>query len=1222
MRRFISILLVLVLPAPFLLAGVSTRITGLRVQHAVEPLCVEDAHPVFSWKMESSEPGQAQQSYRIRVSRELDGRSVWDSGEIRDSLSTGIRYLGVTLQPGMGYNWQVSVKDKDGVRHEASSRFETGLMNPKLTAWKGAGWIGDNARSLDAASIHLFSIRSDITIVKGKCAGFLFGADDFRLGNIFYNSYNLAGPNYFKVLLDLGGFGTAAGCEIRIYRVGYAPGDQAGEPLLTINKERYPDLNLNDIVKTGTGGDHSFGITVDDGTISFEVDGAPVSADTSGTATPFVISPLGRGFDVNTFPHLCSVGFAAEPGSDVTYSNYRIDPGGRSEEGPLFYGVDQYRRFEPLSCVRLPKYRNQSAYEMDIVVVNKGDTEVVETIDPSYGGAKMLRTEFSTAPGRTIRKAKLYATALGVYKLRLNGREVGEDWFAPGSSQYRDRVTYQAYDVTELLQTGRNALGAELFGGWYSGYMSFDSHNYNFYGDTQALLCRLDILYEDGTTDTVISSPEGWKAFDGGPVRAGSFFQGERYDARLEAAVKGWDEPGYDDHAWKPAEAAQTRSWVHPDITARRDGLVRVREVLQAQSRKYLEGDDYTFIYDMGVNMVGVPEITVPAGWLKRGDVVVLRYAEQLYPGEQGDLDEYVRRFGPSGRNIAGHMLYETNRSALDTDFYIAAGDGETVIRPRSAWRGYQYIQITIPSHSGPLPLQNVKGLVLSSCELPTGTYEAATADTQTGEMVNQLFRNIQRSQLGNFFTLPTDCPQRNERMGWTGDAQAFCRTATYNADVLNFFRQWMTALRDDQGRGNFQDVPGSVGSTVPAYQRETEGGFFEGTTWAAAVCMVPWQLYSQYGDLQIVEDNLEAMMTWLNGMAFYPLSDLYPHLSSRTGGLGDWLAMDRTTPSDLVNNAIYIHMMEVTATMADAVGRQEEARMLRERHDRAKAEWNRAYVDPVSGKTRSLDGRIVHSQTSYATPLQFNVFDLENQPRAEAFLAALTATPGLSGPDPRNAAAAERFKPFTITTGFSGTPNILPALSRGGYWKEAYELFTSTDFPSWLYPVTLGATSVWERWNGYEAAFSEPDRNTMNSFNHFALGAVGQWMYEYQLGISPGADAGYKHFVLQPVAGRGFLSLKGSYDSAYGPIGSSWTANADGRMTSFTAEVPANTCATLYLPIPEGVNDFGGSEWAVFEGSELHNGVLTAVYTLASGRHQFSVEGSQVLVTTPKRAR
>jgi alpha-L-rhamnosidase len=331
------------------------------------------------------------------------------------------------------------------------------------------------------------------------------------------------------------------------------------------------------------------------------------------------------------------------------------------------------------------------------------------------------------------------------------------------------------------------------------------------------------------------------------------------------------------------------------------------------------------------------------------------------------------------------------------------------------------------------------------------------------------------------------------------------------------------------------------------------------------------------------------------------------------TDDLGDWLAMDERTPSNLVNNAIYIHMMEVTATMAEAVGRSDYARTLRERRRLALTEWNQAFVDPASGKTRSLDGKTVHTQTSYATPLNFNVFDETNQPRAVEHLAALAISPNSSGP--QKDAGKNDFQPRTITTGFSGTPNILPALSRAGRWKEAYSMFICTSLPSWLYPVTKGATSVWERWNGYEAAFSDPNENSMNSFNHFALGSVGQWMYEYQLGISPGEDAGYKHFVLQPVAGGAFLSLEGSYESDYGRIVSSWTADPVGIITSYTATVPANSSATLYLPVSENITSYGGNNWVSFKGTDVHNGVPVAVYELDSGTHNFSVIGNAITV-------
>jgi alpha-L-rhamnosidase len=784
-----------------------------------------------------------------------------------------------------------------------------------------------------------------------------------------------------------------------------------------------------------------------------------------------------------------------------------------------------------------------------------------------------------------------------------------------------------------MLRSGRNALGAELAPGWYTGFMTFTISNYNFFGDYEALLSRLVVTYEDGSKDVYVSNSKDWKAFKDGPVRSGSFFQGERYDA--SKVVEGWKEAGFDDSAWQPAERIEKRDWIDFDIVARYDEVVRLREVLTAQKVMPTHSDDgHTYIYNMGVNMVGVPSITIPAGWLKEGDQVILAYGEQVYPGLKGDRKEYVDRFGKKGRGVAGHVLFETNRAALDLDIYIADGSSEVTIQPSTTYRGYQYVQVTLPSHSGPLPLENVKGLVLSSSEIPTGRYLATTSDGRTGTLANQLFRNIQRSQLGNFFTIPTDCPQRNERMGWTGDAQAYTRTGIYNANTQNFYRQWMVALRADQGVGNDRDVPGGIGSTVPTYNRSDDPSFANGTTWSAAVCQVPWQMYNQYGDKQVISENIETMMDWLNGMAFYKNND-YPYLSTKAGGLADHLALDNRTPADLLNNAIYIYMMEVTAIMAEAIGRDDYAAILRDRHDKAKADWNRAYVDPATGKTRGQSGNIIHTQASYATPLNFNVFDEKNRERAAAWLAQLAAEPAKSGPTAEEQARSTgrdeltsafgtlgsgntnfNFKPWTITTGFSGTPNILPALSRNGYAEEAFRMFSCTDFASWLYPVTEGATSIWERWNSYDNAFADPSSNSMNSFNHFALGAVGQWMYEYQLGITSdhvNGEAGYQHFVLQPSAGGLFTSLEGSYESNYGTIVSAWKAEK-GRMTSYRCTVPANTTAIVYLPVSDAVTSATGCDGAVFKGFATRNGLRTASYEVVAGSFEFTI-GNTVTV-------
>ena len=1198
------------------MASAFTTIKDLRVQHADSPISVEDRHPVFSWKMDSDVRGQKQTAYQISVIREVDGSEIWNTGRVESDKSVDIVYQGVALQAEKGYTVNLSVWDRDGAQHKASTRFETGLMNPRISAWNGAEWIGLKQLKLDAASQVLFEIETSFKFLEGDVASLILGADDLRLKNGFLNDFGTeSAENYIKVDFDYGRQ------EIRIWRVGYYKEDKGTVPFITVNSASFPESNLADVFSARPkDSEHSLNIKVEAGNISFILDGKDViSAPSRGRRVPgggdfsvgmmggsrrmasnFTLNKLGSGGNYPSFPNLNSVGFAAGTGTQVVYTGYRILNGGQSVDKVVF-SSDRgpgYAIFSGKPGVTVDGER--------IIVANHGPKETLAYADPSYGAETMLRTEFDLGD-RKIKSAKLYASAMGVYNLFLNGSKVGEDWFAPGDSQYRETICYLAYDVTDQLKPGRNALGAELAPGWYTGYMTFTVSNYNFFGDYEALLSRLVVTFEDGSKEVLISSPENWKAFKDGPVRSGSFFQGVRYDASKEEAVKGWKEVGFDDSSWQPAEKIEKREWIDFDIVARYDEVVRLRETLSAVKVMPTHSKDgHTYIYNMGVNMVGVPSVTIPAGWLRKGDKVILAYGEQVYPGLKGDDKEYVNRFGRKGRDVAGQILFETNRAAMNLDVYIADGPEEVTICPEATYRGYQYVQVTLPSHTGPLPLENVKGLVLSSSEIPTGRYVASTSDGRTGTLVNQLFKNIQRSQLGNFFTIPTDCPQRNERMGWTGDAQAYTRTGIYNADTQNFYRQWMVALRADQGVGNDREVPGGIGSTVPTYNRTDDPSFATGTTWSAAVCQVPWQMYIQYGDKQIIEENIETMMDWLNGMAFYKTSDEYPYLSSKAAGLADWLALDRRTPSDIVNNAIYIHMMEVTAIMADAIGRDDYASILRDRHEKAKADWNRAYVDPATGKTRRLDGEIIHTQASYATPLNFNCFSDENKAKAEAHLAALVADPNASGPSP----AKENFKPWTITTGFSGTPNILPALSRAGYAEEAFRMISCTEFASWLYPVTEGATTVWERWNSYDNAFSDPSSNSMNSFNHFALGAVGQWMYEFQLGITTDharGCAGYQHFVLQPSAAGIYTSLEGSYESNYGTIKSAWKADK-GRMTSFKTTIPANTSATVFLPVPDGITDFESVEGAAFSEVTTHNGLRTARYEVEAGTWEFVV--------------
>jgi alpha-L-rhamnosidase len=1232
----------------------STGIINLRVQMLVEPLAIEDLNPEFSWQMISDISGMKQNAYQIIVKKAIDGSMVWDSKKVENGISNHIAYAGTALEPETAYTWDLTVWDAQDKMYYKTSRFETGLMNPDISAWNGAKWIGSSQPILDAASDILFEIITNVRIEEGsKAASVVFGANDFRLNNKFQNIENASGQNYVQVEMDISGVGSDKGAALNIYRVGYDRNDSKDVPFMVISKENYPQTNLNEIITSANmNAVHNLSIYVSSSSITIQIDNTPViyspplssSSGSRGGSASIRISNGITGNNYNTYPNLNSIGFASRPNDRATFTGYRILNKGKSApEYNEVFGANTgstYAIFDGLKGV--------SVDNGVIIVSNNSREALVSYADPSFGSLTMLRTCFKTKAGKSIIKAKLYVTSMGANEFYINGSRVGNDWFGPGDSQFRETLCYLAYDVTDMVNKGENSMGALLSPGWYSDYMTYITDNFNFFGDHQGLLAKLVITYSDGTKEAIVTDPSTWKVYKNGPVEYGSFFQGERYNAGKEANVSvkddvnGWATAAYDDSQWSTAEIISPRNWIHFNIVTRYDQPVQVVQILEAQQVIATHSEDeHTFTYNMGVNMTGVPSVTIPKGWLQAGDTIILRYAEQLYPGFPGDKQEYIdlNGYNGTGRNIAGRILTENYRGALATDFYTAKGSDKVVIQPRTTYRGYQYIQITLPGHKGALPLTNVKGLVLSSDRMPTGTYIATTNDNdKTGKLVNQLFRNIQRSQLGNFFTIPTDCPQRNERMGWTGDAQVYTRTGTYNSDVRNFFRQWMVALRDDQGIGSDTDVAGGIGSTVPTFNTSDITNFPDGTTWSAAVCMVPWQLFIQYGDKQIIVENIESMMSWLNGMDHYDFSKEHPYLSAKATGSADWLAMDSHTPADLLNNSIYIYMMEATAIMAHAIGRDDYADVLNKRHDLAKAEWNEVYVDPVSGKTKNSDGLIIHSQSSYATPLNFNAFSDINKKKAEEYLAELAANPSSSNTnmdgtyvkypaqeETANAnlntvsVANDSFKPYTITTGFSGTPNILPALSRAGKVDAAYRMFTCTDFTSWLYPVTMGATSIWERWDGYEAAFKSRNQNMMNSFNHFALGAVGQWMYEFQLGITTDhmhGEAGYKNFVLQPQAGANFTSLNGSYQSEYGTITSSWTADGNGTMTSYTAGVPANTTATLYLPVISTITNQVTAEEIRFKGMTIRNGISVAQYELTSGRFQFNISDNEVTAT------
>ena len=477
-------------------AWAGTQITNLRVQDSVEPLAIEDRHPLFSWMMESDVRGQHQQAYNITVCREGDGKVMWTSGKVQGNASVNIPYMGVALQPETAYVWEVEVWDAQGVSHRQQSRFETGLMSSKQAAWSGAQWIGSQEVTLDAASHNYFEIATKLHILKGDKASLILGANDFRLKDAFQNIDNLQGENYFRIEFDFSGVGSAKGAAINIYRVGYAKGDKADVPFIAINQDKFPKSNINDLI---TSKDAVYDLTIDVETsnVYFTINGKDLITEPAdpnrrrfggfavgntnmkvSNATRLNIGPWGRTHDFNTAPHLAEIGFAAMPGSTVEFLDYKILNRGQAVNNVAF-DERHYAVFNSLPGVRVNG--------KTISVSNEGNKMLMGHVDPSHGALTMVRTQFATESGKKIAKAKMYATAMGAYEMFINGKRMGENWFTPGDSQYRETMGYHAYDVTSMLKEGDNAIGAQLSPGWFTGYMTFTISNYNFFGDNEAL---------------------------------------------------------------------------------------------------------------------------------------------------------------------------------------------------------------------------------------------------------------------------------------------------------------------------------------------------------------------------------------------------------------------------------------------------------------------------------------------------------------------------------------------------------------------------------------------------------------------------------------------------------------------------------------------------------------------------------------------------------------
>lgn len=1096
--------------------ALSMELQKLEVEYHQYPLALDVTVPRFGWQLVGNphERGIYQTAYQLEVKDEA-GKVVWNSGKVLTDVSQHVTYQGEALKPATRYIWKVKIWNNKGEIAEKDAWFETSLMtSDDKEGWNGARWIGGSDEDMVLYSHYLPVFRLDCSFQMKKQAtsrkiSFVYGANDERLMNANKNIYHIASgkdESYIKVEFDLSPLKDGRNAWIHIYRAGYRPDDKSSVPLKSFMLPA-DVLNAENQYQS-----HTFSLYSNLGFTTLKKGEVQIGEVN--------LNPLGQGGDFVAFPVVGDVGYALEHVTD--FSGVRTD----------------IRNF------RSPENKLASV-TLDATQLNGVKKCYVQ--NPSRNAMPMLRTEFETSYDK-VRKARLYVTSRGIYEMYLNGQRVGEDYFNPGVTQYNKTHLYQVYDVTKLMVKGKNAVGAILAEGWWSGGATYAGENWNFFGDRQSLLAQLVVTYEDGQVQTIVTSPDTWKYFNQGPVVYGSFFQGEVYDALREKAIEGWTKAGYDDSSWTKAVEVSLEGHVSrlgggtmPKVDDYSDfhlvtqygQTVKAIQKLTAQSVEEVRPG--IFVYDMGQNMVGVPEIILKG--MKAGQEINLRYAEVKYP----DLPRYAGN--------EGMIMLENIRAAMAQDKYITKGGNET-IAPRFTYHGYRFIEITGIDKA--LPLEDVKGVVLSSIDGLASKYETSN------KKVNQLWHNIVWSTYANFFSIPTDCPQRNERLGWAGDISVFSRTATYLADVPQFLRRYLCAMRDVQREdGRFPDV-------APL------GGGFGGLLWGSAGITVPWEVYQQYGDKSLLAEHYEAMCRYVDYVRTKNINSETGVLEQEKvwGNLGDWLGPeDNKNDKTLMWEAYFLYDLDIMKKVAQILGKKEDAEKFEKLYDERKSFFNRTYIDSQTAKTISSGangpekGKLVDIQTSYVLPLSFGIVNPEWKERFAANLAHTVQRENVADD-------GKTYPAYSLMTGFIGTAWISKALSDNGYDEVAYNLLQQTTYPSWLYSVEQGATTIWERLNSYTHVDGFGENNRMNSFNHYSFGAVGAWMYAYSLGVMRDENhPGFKHFVLCPkVDPTGKMTFaRGYYDSLYGRIESAWEVKDGEVRYSFT--VPANTSATLYLP-------------------------------------------------------
>jgi len=740
---------------------------------------------------------------------------------------------------------------------------------------------------------------------------------------------------------------------------------------------------------------------------------------------------------------------------------------------------------------RASKWSARATWLTGLFSIDEFEAQWIEQREQTEA-APLFRKSFALK--KPVASAVAFVTSHGMYEAYINGRKIGDAHYAPGWTSYDKRLQYQTYDVTDMLARGENAFGIMLGRGWYLSRLGWPSGEHRIYeSDKLGALAQIAVTYTDGSRE-VIATDGTWRSSTG-EILHSEIYDGETID--LNKRQQGWNAAGFDDSAWS---AVQVADYGKDNLVSSESEPVVTHEIKSPVAVITTPAGEK--VLDFGQNLVGREILSVKG---EKGQEIVVSHAEVL--DEKGNF-------------------YTVNlRSAKAQSRYVCSG-GEDRFEPTFTFYGFRYLKVE--GIEGELDPENFKAAVIFSDMDENGSF------TSSNEQVNRLQSNIQWGLRGNFVDVPTDCPQRDERLGWTGDAQVFFRTATFNRDVQNFFRKWLKDVAADQ------KPDGQVTDVVPHIEGLTGAGH---VGWADVATIIPWQHYMAYGDKRILENQYESMKAWVDCMAAQSVDYLW----NVGWHYGDWLfySVDNDVAGDsavtyrpLIQQCFFANSADIVSKAAATLGKTADAEKYAELARKAKEAFRNAYLTPA--------GYLVSAtQTAYVLALNFDMLPDDMKAKAAAHL-------------------AERVDHYGhITTGFLGTPYICHVLTENGYTDHAYRLLLRQQYPGWLYPVTMGATTIWERWNSMMPDRTIPD-NGMNSFNHYSYGAIGDWLYRDAAGLRE-TSAGFKTLAVKPHAGGGFTSMKAEQNTPYGRAAAEW--RDENGVFTLEVTIPANTTAEIYVP-------------------------------------------------------